>query len=272
MNYFYALILLTWVGCFTPMQAQNQFTVQGKVIDAATDEPLPGVNILVKGTTTGTVTDIDGNYRLTAPDDTETLVFSSVGYISEEVAISNQTVINLEMTPDTQSLSEVVVVGYGTQERADVTGAIGSVQSEEITNIPITTLEQGLQGQVAGVQVTQADATPGGGVTIRVRGGSSLSAGNEPLYVVDGYPILGDNINFLNPNDIKSIDILKDASATAIYGSRGSNGVVIITTKRGSSGAPKVTFNSYYGVQQVRKRINLLECAILRTPHTGGRD
>ena len=253
-------------------------TITGRVTDLSTNEGLPGVNIVVKNTTAGTVTDIDGNYRLTMPDDAETLVFSSVGYTSEEVAIGNQTVINLKMAPDIQSLSEIVVVGYGTQERSDLTGSVGSVSSEELENVSIASLDQGLQGRVAGVQVTQ-NAEPGGGVNVLIRGQNSIESGNDPLYVIDGLPVTNaaiaqeNDVNSfresatqnplagINPNDIESIEILKDASATAIYGSRGANGVILITTKRGRSGKTKVSYDGYYGVQQVANKLNLLDAA-----------
>ena len=232
-------------------------TITGQVTDLSNDETLPGVNILVKGTTIGTVTDIDGNYRLTAPDDAETLVFSSVGYTSEEVTIDNRTVVNLEMASDIQSLSEVVVVGYGTQQRKDLTGSVGSISQEEVQAVPTLSLDQSLQGRVAGVQVTQANAQPGGAVSVRIRGGNSITAGNEPLYVVDGFIGAGD-LNSINPNDIASIEILKDASATAIYGARGANGVVLITTKSGKVGKTQINVDLYKGVQEVRNPLELL--------------
>lgn len=230
--------------------------ITGQVTDESTGETLPGVNIVVKSTTVGTVTDIEGNYRLTAPDDAEILVFSSVGYTSQEVAIDNQAVINLEMAPDIQSLSEIVVIGYGTVKKSDLTGSVGSVSGEEIQKLPMTTVDQGLQGRVAGVQVTQADAAPGGAVSVRVRGGNSINFSNEPLYVVDGFPT--DNIASLNPNDIASMEVLKDASATAIYGSRGANGVVIITTRQGKVGQSTLDFGMYLGSQEITNKIPLL--------------
>ncbi len=229
-------------------------TITGRVTDLSTNEGLPGVNIVVKNTTIGTVTDIDGNYRLTAPDDAETLVFSSVGYTSEEVAIGNQTVINLEMAPDIQSLSEIVVVGYGTQRRADLTGSIASVAPEEIARVPVATLQQSLQGQAAGVEVTSNNGAPGQGAVVRIRGVGSTGNTN-PLYVVDGVPVSDPNL--VNPLDIASIQVLKDASASAIYGSRGANGVIIITTKRGESGEPKFSLDAYYGLQSAWRTVEM---------------
>ena len=241
-------------------------TLSGTVTDASDNSSLPGVNIVVKNTTNGTVTDIDGKYSLNVPDDAETLVFSSVGYISEEATIGNRTVINVQMAPDIQSLKEVVVVGYGTQRKKDVTGAIASVPAEEIADLPIASIDQALQGRAAGVQVIQSGGVPGGPVSVKIRGYGSVGT-EEPLYVIDGVPVQGGNqnaltgespINNLNPNDIESIEILKDASAAAIYGARASAGVVIITTKRGKSGKASVNYNGYYGVSEVYQRYDLM--------------
>ena len=246
-------------------------TITGRVTDLSTNEGLPGVNILVKGTTIGTITDVEGNYRLTVPDDAETLVFSSVGYISEEILIGNQTTINLEMAPDIQSLSEVVVVGYGTQSRKEITSAVSSVRSEDIQNVPVTGVDALLQGRAAGVQVVQNSGTPGAENYVRIRGNGSLLGQNRPLYIVDGVQMnnittnvldaggqLTTSTNDINPNDIESIEILKDAAATAIYGARASNGVVLITTKRGSEGKAKFDLDVYTGTQQVWRQLDLL--------------
>lgn len=246
-------------------------TITGRVTDLSTDETLPGVNIVAKGTTTGTVTDVDGNYRLTVADEVETLVFSSVGYTREEVVIGNQTVINLEMAPDIQALSEIVVVGYGTQSRKDVTAAISSVRAEDIQNVPVTGIDALLQGRAPGVQVVQNSGTPGAENYVRIRGNGSLLGQNRPLYVVDGVQMnnitadvlpgggqLTTSTNDINPNDIKSIEILKDAAATAIYGARASNGVVLITTKRGSAGKAKIDLDLYTGTQEVWRKLDLL--------------
>ena len=232
-------------------------TITGKVTDLSTGEELPGVNILVKGTTIGTITDVEGNYRLTAPDDAETLVFSSVGYMSEEVAIDNRITINLEMAPDIQSLSEVVVIGYGTIEKKDLTGSVASVKAEEITRVPTPRLDDALRGKVAGVQITPTSGAPGADVTIRIRGSNSLNASNEPLVVIDGFIGAG-NLNNINTNDIESIEVLKDASATAIYGSRGSNGVILVTTKRGKEGKSKFSLDTYTGLQDITRTLDLM--------------
>lgn len=245
------------------LYAQTQ-AITGQVTDLTNGEALPGVNILVKGSTVGTVTDVEGNYRLSVPEEAETLVFSSVGYLSEEITIDNQTTIDLALSPDIQSLSEIVVVGYGTQDKKELTGAIASVNSEAIKDLPVTGLDQALAAQVPGVQVNQSNAAPGGAVNIRVRGTVSINSGSEPLYVIDGYPIsvsanqVSNPLSSINPNDIESIDILKDASASAIYGSRASNGVIIITTKKGKSGKPQFSLDAYTGFQRVEKRIDVL--------------
>ena len=234
------------------LQVSGQVTVQ-------TDETtLPGVNILVKGTNSGTVTDMDGNYSVNVPTENDTLVFSSIGYVTQEVPVNGREVVDVALADDVQSLSEVVVVGYGTQKKADVTGAIATVSSEQIKDRPVTNFTEALAGQMAGVQVQQIDGAPGGaGLSVRVRGIGSISAGSSPLYVVDGYPIEGD-ISMISPNDITSIQVLKDASATAIYGSRGGNGVVIVTTKTGQIGKPQVAFNTYVGLQQVARQVDMM--------------
>ncbi len=239
--------------------------VTGKITDE-NSEGLPGVNILVKGTTTGTVTDISGNYRITVPDGDAILVFSSVGYNTEEVAVGDQSTINLQMTPDVQALSEIVVVGYGTQERGVVTGAVSTVNMQEIESLPLTSVEQAMQGRVPGVQVTQTSGgTPGGALQVNIRGIGTIN-GETPLYIIDGVQVQqgqqGPNgysiLNSLNPNDIETIDILKDASAAAIYGSRASGGVVLITTKRGKEGPVRVNFEGYYGTQLPGKTYDVL--------------
>ena len=222
---------------------------------------LPGVTVLVKGTSTGTATDVDGNFTLDAPEGS-TLVFSSVGFLRREVPVGSNTTFAVRLDNDTQALNEVVVVGYGTQERADVTGAISSVSGKDIASQPVADPTQALQGRAAGVTVTQNSGAPGGagGTSVRIRGISS-AGNNAPLYVVDGFPLTsGDEsqLNAINPNDIESLDVLKDASATAIYGVRAANGVVIITTKRGKVGVSNISFDGYRGIAQVWRKLDLL--------------
>ena len=256
------LLGLTFVAMTVPLYIQAQNVVVTGTVTSSDNSPLPGVNVLVKGTSTGTVTDADGKYSLDAPP-TGTLVFSFIGMKTLETDINNQTVINMTMDADISQLDEVVVVGYGTQKKSDFTGSISSVSAKEIKAVPVASLSQALQGRAAGVLVTQTSNAPGGGVSIRIRGGNSIQGENEPLYVIDGYPLMNENGPTISPNDIESIEILKDASATAIYGSRGANGVVIITTRRGKAGKPSILFESYYGVQEVRKKLDMLNATEL---------
>ncbi|MEK6478288.1 TonB-dependent receptor [Catalinimonas sp. 4WD22] len=245
-------LMLSLLLTVTTSYAQER-TVSGTV-SSSEEGSLPGVNVLVKGTTTGTVTDLDGNYRITVPSSESVLVFSSIGYTSEEVTVGNRSTIDIELLPDIKSLSEVVVVGYGTQERARVTGAISSVSAKEISEMPVPSFDAALQGRAAGVNVTNT-GSPGANPLVRIRGIGTVN-NNDPLYVIDGVPAGG--INSINPNDIESIEILKDAAAAAIYGSRAANGVILVTTKKGEAGKPKVSLESYYGVQNAWKQLDLL--------------
>jgi TonB-dependent starch-binding outer membrane protein SusC len=256
------LLGLTFVAMIVPIYIQAQNVLITGTVTSSDNSPLPGVNVLVKGTSTGTVTDAEGKYTLDAPP-TGTLVFSFIGMKTLEANINNQSVVNMTMDADISQLDEVVVVGYGTQKKSDFTGSISSVSSKEIKAVPVASLSQALQGRAAGVLVTQTSNAPGGGVSIRIRGGNSIQGGNEPLYVIDGYPIMNESGPTISPNDIESIEILKDASATAIYGSRGANGVVIITTRRGKAGKSSILFESYYGVQEVRKKLDMLNATQL---------
>lgn len=244
----------------TPLQLKAvQQTISGKVTDGDTDEPLPGVNVLAKGTTQGTVTDIEGNYRLTVNDDVRELVFSSIGFKTQEVAINNRNVVNVVMLPDVQSLSEVVVVGYGTQEKRDLTGSIATVDTEDFEAQPVTRFDQILQGRTPGVNVTNSSGAPGGAVSIRIRGANSINGSNEPLYVVDGF--VGADFRDINPSDIESIQVLKDASATAIYGSRGANGVVVVTTRSGTAGESKLSLTARFSTSEILDTWDLMDAA-----------
>ena len=245
----------------------QQRTVSGTV-SSEEEGALPGVNILVKGTTQGTVTDIEGNYRINVPDENAVLVFSAVGYTNEEVTVGNQSTIDMFMLPDIKSLSEVVVVGYGTQERRDLTGAVSSVDAGDFQNMAINSVEQGLQGRVAGVNVVQQSGQPGAAMQVQIRGIGSIG-NSEPLYVIDGVPVINDNgatgeakfnaLNSINPSNIESIEILKDASAAAIYGARAANGVVLITTKRGKAGEAKIQLDAYTGIQEAWRLLELTD-------------
>jgi len=228
--------------------------VSGVITDEL-DNPLPGVNVLIKGSTVGTTSDAVGKFSLEVPDENAVLVVSFIGYMTQEIAVGTQTTINIKLAPDVKQLSEVVVVGYGTQKRASVTGAISSVSSEDISVQPVLNVGQALQGRVAGVTVVNNGA-PGAAPIIRIRGVGTVNNAN-PLYVIDGFPT--SDLNSINAKDIESLEVLKDASAAAIYGSRASNGVILITTKRGSNNKKlSVNFDSYYGVEQAWRKLDLL--------------
>ncbi|MEM9325652.1 MAG: TonB-dependent receptor, partial [Bacteroidota bacterium] len=230
--------------------------IRGK-ITGEDGEALPGATIQVKGTTIGTITDIDGSYGLEAADDA-VLIVSFVGFITQEINVNGRSVIDVSLAPDVASLDEVIVVGYGTVRKSDLTGSVGSVSGADLNTDSQTSVDQILQGRVAGVRITQSNAEPGGGFSVRIRGTNSITAGNEPLYVIDGLP--GANpLNSMNPSDILSVEVLKDASATAIYGARGSNGVVLITTRQGKKGSPlSVNYNGSVGIQQATKTLDLM--------------
>lgn len=235
----------------------QQETVKGNVTDASDGSPLPGVNVLVKGTTIGTATDAKGNYILNVPESADTLIYSYIGYNSKMVAINGRSVINIQLSPERVKGQQLVVVGYGTQKQKDITSSISSVSSEKIQNKPVQQVTQALQGEVAGVHITPNSGTPGGSLLIRVRGSGTVN-NNQPLFVVDGNPVA--DPTDIDPNNIESIQVLKSASAAAIYGARGANGVIIITTKQGSasSGKTNLKINAYSGVQQVHRMIPLV--------------
>ena len=219
--------------------------------------PLPGVSVLVKGTTTGTVTDNEGKYKLSLPDNAKILVFSFVGMRTKEVVIAGKPTFNLEMEEEVLGLDEVVAIGYGTLKKSDLTGAVAKVSSKDLSRGgTISNAAQALQGRTAGVLVVQNSSAPGGSISVRIRGSNSISSNNEPLYVVDGFPSTSGKD--INPNDIESMEILKDASATAIYGARGANGVILITTKRGKSGENSIIYSGHTGVQNVINPFKML--------------
>lgn len=248
------VLTLMLSGQFAFSQARQ---ISGKVIDAK-GEALIGASIAVKGTTTGTIADSDGSFAISVGNDA-TLVISYTGYNTKEEIVGTRTVIEVILEENVSELAETVVVGYGTQRKSQLTGAISSISSKQITELPITNARQALQGRAAGVDVVQAGSRPGSAPVVRIRGRRSIQASNEPLYVVDGIPLAG-GIDDINPQDIQSMEILKDASATAIYGSRGSNGVVLITTKRGkATGKSVVSFDSYYGFSEALGRIDVMD-------------
>ncbi|WP_246225204.1 TonB-dependent receptor [Spirosoma terrae] len=238
-----------------PANRLADITVSGTVTDEK-GEGLPGVSVLVKGTQRGTSTSATGSYQLAVPNESAILVFSFVGFQSQEIEVGKRTTVSVTLKTDDKSLDEVVVVGYGTVKKSDLTGSVAKVGEANIKATPIPSLDRAMQGRAAGVQVTTNSAQPGGSATIRIRGSGSVNASNDPLYVIDGFPT--GNLNSINTDDIESIEILKDASATAIYGSRGSNGVVLVTTKRGKAGKAVVSYDGYYGNQTPRYIIPLL--------------
>ena len=226
------------------------------VVKDETGEPVIGANVVVKGTTNGTVTDMNGRYSLEVPEG-GVLQISYIGYNTQEVKVGGGDVVNVSLREDSEALDEVVVIGYGTVKKSDLTGAVGSVQMKDVSQVGITSADRALQGQIAGVQVNARTGQPGESMMIRVRGSNSLAGGNEPLYVIDGMPVEKMNSD-INPEDILSMEVLKDASSTAIYGSRGANGVVMITTKRGRTGDTVLEYNGYVGVSSLRKKLDLL--------------
>jgi TonB-linked SusC/RagA family outer membrane protein len=263
------VFLLLCTGTFA------QQTITGTVKERSSQQPLIGVNVLVKGTSVGSITELSGQYTVVVPAGATQLSFSYIGYQTLEVPIENRSVIDVELGEDAANLQEVVVVGYGQQLKKDLTTAVGSVKARDIKDQPVNSFDQALIGKIAGVRVQQTSGSPGAGLSVRVRGVGSITAGNEPLYVIDGVPVSNDNnrasqrsqqyqdqpvniLSTLNPGDIESIQVLKDASAAAIYGSRGSSGVVLITTKKGKAGKPSVSYNSFYGIQEASERYDML--------------
>jgi len=251
----FILLLLATFFLSIPGFSQNR-TVSGKVI-SADEGALPGVNVTIQGTTNGTVTDVDGNYTIAVNSDNDVLSFTFVGYKTQLVNVGSQTTINVTLESDITVLQDVVVIGYGTVKKSDLTGAVSSVRGSDLTKIPSVSPEQALQGKVAGVQVTSSTGAPGAPVAVRIRGTGTFNSAS-PIYVVDG--VILDDISFLNSNDIQSMEVLKDASATAIYGSRGANGVIMITTKQGKLGneTPTINFSADYSMQVLQKKIDLL--------------
>ena len=238
---------------------QNQaVTVTGKVTSENGDA-LPGVSVIEKGTNNGTVTDTEGRYTFSVSSANATLVFSFIGYANQEMPLNGRTTVDVSLTEDVVALGEVVVVGYGTQRKTDLTGAVASIPTAEIRQFPMARVDQALQGRSSGVYVLNTDASPGGNTMIRIRGLNSINGGNEPLVVIDG--LQGGNLNSLNPQDIASIEILKDASATAIYGSRGANGVIIITTRLGVQGKPVIDAGYNVGFQKLARKLPVMDAA-----------
>lgn len=245
---------------------QQDNKIIGTVLDP-TGMPVIGANIKIKGTANGTITDMDGKFSLEVPKG-GTLVVTYVGYANQEISVGNQKTLSVTLKEDSEALDELVVVGYGTVKKSDLTGSVGSIQADKIEGLSIKSVDQMLQGRTSGLYMVQNSGMPGASSTVRIRGGNSISGGNEPLYIIDGMPVYpsADNsqtalspLNSIPTSDIESIEVLKDASSTAIYGSRGANGVIIVTTKRGQSGRTAVSFDAYWGIQNIYKKYDLLD-------------
>jgi TonB-linked SusC/RagA family outer membrane protein len=271
------LVLILLLPAAAVFGQTGRQTVNGKITDSE-GVPLIGANIMLKGTTQGTVSDLDGNFTIQAAAE-DVLLISYTGYISQEILVGNQTSLAIQLEENTQQLEEIVVIGYGTSKKSDLTGAVASVTGDKLRNAITTNLDQALQGRIAGVQVTQNSGQPGGAASIRIRGANSITGSSEPLYVIDGIPFQGDGttvagfdwaggangqnrinpLSTINPNDIVRIEVLKDASATAIYGARAANGVILITTKRGEKGESKISYNGYYALQNLPNELDMMD-------------
>ena len=231
---------------------EKDIVIRGQITDIR-GETLPGVSIKLKGTTIGVITDLDGRYTINVPDNNSVLVFTYIGYVTQEVVVNNQTSINVKLEAAVAALEEVVVVSYGTQKMREITGSISQLNAAEVKDMPVGNIGQKLQGKMAGVQINQNTGQPGAEMSIRIRGAASINAGNKPLIVVDGFPIES-GLNSISPDAIESISVLKDAAASSLYGSRAANGVILVTTKQAKTGQKNIEFSSYVGVQSVSDR------------------
>ncbi|OFY82212.1 MAG: SusC/RagA family protein, partial [Bacteroidetes bacterium RBG_19FT_COMBO_42_7] len=249
------LLMFTLFAVSLPVLSQN-ITVKGTVTDSQTGETMIGLNVVIKGTVRGVVTDLDGIYTLSDCPPDATLVFSYVGYEPLEIAVQGRTTVDVAINPSSSMLEEIVVIGYGTVNRRDITGSVSSVQGKDLTKIPVSTAAEALTGKMAGVQVVTTEGSPDAEINIRIRGGGSITQDNSPLYIVDGFPVT--SISDIPPSEIQSIDVLKDASSTAIYGARGANGVIILTTKGAVGGKTRVNYNTYYGFKKVADHLTSL--------------
>ncbi|MDP5169080.1 MAG: TonB-dependent receptor, partial [Bacteroidia bacterium] len=248
----YAVLLC--LGLFIRPEIMAQ-TYTGTVIDASTEQPLPGATVTIRNTLVGAFAEADGQFRILAQKG-DTLDVRFINYLPSQVVLGESSTLQIALTPNVRDLDDVVIIGYGQKSRRDITGAVSSIDAKDLEKVPVTRLENALQGQAAGVQVSQFSGRPGSALSVRIRGATSISAGNEPLYVVDGILVL--SLEGLNPADVASLEVLKDASAAAIYGARAANGVVLITTKNGIAGQSKISFNAFAGVSQVTRKLPLL--------------
>ena len=237
----------------------GQIKITGTVSESGSNEKLTGVTVLIKNTQDGVVTELDGTFELTVPNEKSVLVISYLGMETREILVGNTRVFQIILNPSSSVMDEIVVVGYGTQIRSSISGAVSTVSSKDLEGVPLLRAEQAIQGKTAGVQVTQNSGSPGSTLSVRIRGTGTIND-SEPLYLVDGVPVSG--IDFLNPGDIATINVLKDAASAAIYGSRGANGVVVITTKTGKMADKQygsIQYENYFGQQQAWKKMNLLD-------------
>jgi TonB-dependent SusC/RagA subfamily outer membrane receptor len=242
-----------------PVVNAQTLTVKGRVTGVSDADPLPGVSVVIKGTQRGTTTNAEGGFQIDVPDQATVLVFSFVGYKSIEEIVGARTDFAVRLTPENKLLEEVVVVGYGTQSKRAVTGAVISINYDKFKDRSFSNVTQSLAGTLPGVNISQSQGAPGASPVIKIRGVSSITAGTNPLIVVDGVPLENFNLNLINPQDIESVEVLKDASSAAIYGSRGSSGVILVTTKMGKPGKVNVSANVEYGSQKVTRRVKMMD-------------
>jgi TonB-linked SusC/RagA family outer membrane protein len=250
------VLVLVWLCVSATVFAQG-IPITGTVKDASTGEVLPGVNVVISGTTVGVITDLNGDYKIEA-DANSKLTFSFVGYLNQDIDVAGRSTINVNLSPDIQALEEVVVVGYGVQKKSVVTGAISSVKASDLESMPITRIEQSLQGRTSGLTIAASSGQPGSSATVRVRGITTLN-NNDPLWVVDGVVVDNGGIGYINQSDIESIEVLKDASSQAIYGARAAAGVILINTKRGKAGSLRVDYNGFFGTSAPARKLDLLD-------------
>ena len=250
------LMALILFGLAVSLTYAQQRTVTGQV-SSEEEGPIPGVNVVIQGTVTGAVTNVDGNFTINVPGPDAILVFSSIGYSTESITVGDQTSMNVVLEPDVTSLDEIVVIGYGTQKKKEVTSAVASVKSEDFVKGNVNDPAQLIQGKVAGLSISKPGGDPNQSYTMRLRGMSTIGANTEPLVVIDG--IIGGSMENVDPNDIESIDVLKDGSAAAIYGTRGSSGVIIITTKKGRRGTSRIEYNGQFTSESVGKYPNVMD-------------
>ena len=257
-NRFFLMLVVSLFLCLS-VKAQSGGHISGKVVDALSE--LAGVSVVVKGTDNGTITDLTGEFKLSGVKPDDVLQLSFIGYKTQLIKVGKQTRFNITMVEDAQTLDEVqvVAVGYGDVRRRDLTGSIGSADMKDLVKTPVSNITENLAGRIAGVRVSSSDGGPGDNFSIVIRGAGSLTGSTAPLYVIDGFPSESSGLGTLNPNDIESIDILKDASATAIYGARGANGVVIVTTKKGGAGKPTVTYNGTFKISTLKNKPEMMD-------------